>query len=151
MKKYQVRISTDAMWAGPCAGLVIADEDGVSPDVIPVPLLVDVTGCTDRQVGQAADSLLAELGWTRTGAWNVAGTWEVPGTHMYADVVLTAELAEWPVGKLFGELSPEQRQYQAAKPGRRLTAEMAQPEVVAAVSALLDEDDAAAVERHLGL
>lgn len=146
--KYQVRISTFDPARG-YAGLTIVDEGGERPETISLPLLVSFDA-TDREIGQAADSILGELNWTRTGSWNVTGTWDTPGVHMYADVMMTADL-EWPAGKKFGELTPEQKQYQAKKAGRRLTAEMSNPAFVAALSALLDEDDAAAVERHLGL
>jgi len=149
--KYTVQIHTIDTPAGPFAGLHIADENGVPDEAFPLPLLVSMAGDSDKEKGQVADALLAELNWTRTGSWNVTGTWDQPGMHMYADVWMTRELETWPAGKLFGELAPEQKAYQARKAGQQLTAEMAQPSVVAAISNLLDEDDAAAVERHLGL
>jgi len=221
----QVVISTVQTQSGPYAGLLITDEHGVQPGAFHYPILAGLDA-TDQEKGQAADAILAELNWQRTGTWTVAGTWDAEGVHMYAPVALTtpggltaaetelllsyedgpriwdaasiaplvyelhakgmiegctwtdpddpsqglrysgntylcritdagreviAQADAWPAGKSFGELTERQKRAAAKKAAAQLTAELNQPAAVAAISALLDENDAAAVERHLGI
>jgi hypothetical protein len=123
---YQAIISTVETSAGPYAGLAVIDEAGIDPASFQFPILAGINAA-DREKGQAADFVLAELNWKRTSEWTVAGTWDTPGMHMYATAEMTTA----------GQLTARELDL------------LYQPAAVAAISALLDDEDAAAVERHI--
>jgi len=159
MRYFALVGTDDSVVAGEVCDLIIVDEDSPGASGLSLPLFVKVTDPDKLGKAQAAaEGVLRELDW------RVTGPWEIADTHLRAPVEMRGpgtagaaprEADEWPAGKSFGELSPGQKVVQARKAGRRLEAELNSPAVQAAISALLDSDldeqDAAAVERHLGL